>query len=91
MAVLTVVPTITVHWVAPLVRRLDRRAGGAPVLVFPGTPSAVFVVVELGASVALPARIWSQRVADDGDSRDDGLDDSLDDSRDVDDYYTCRA
>ena len=77
MAVLTVVPTITVHGVAPLVRCLHRRAGGAPVLVLAGTPSTVLVVVELGAGVALPASIGSQQLVDDGDSCVEGLDDYL--------------
>ena len=56
MTILAVVSTITVHWVAPLVGSLDRRAGGAPVLVLPRASPPVLVIMELWAGVALAAQ-----------------------------------
>ena len=53
MTVLAVVPRITVHGVAPLVRGLDGGAGGGPILVLLGAASPILVIVELGTSVAL--------------------------------------
>ena len=56
MAILAVIPRITVHGVPPLVRGLHRGAGGGPVLVLLGAPPPVFVVVELRTGVALSAQ-----------------------------------
>ena len=53
VAVLTRVAHLAVDGVAPLVRRLYRGAGGGPVLVLPGAPPPVLVVVILRAGVAL--------------------------------------
>ena len=57
VTVLARVPGITVDRVTPLVRRLDRGAGRAPVLVLLGTASPILVVVELRARISLPGII----------------------------------
>ncbi len=54
MAILAIVPTITVDGIAPLVRRLDVGAGRRPVLELLRASPPVLVVVELGAGVPLP-------------------------------------
>ena len=56
VTILTVVSTITVGGVAPLVSTLHGRTGGGPVLVLLGAPPPVFVVVELRTGVALSAQ-----------------------------------
>ncbi len=54
MAILAIVPTITVDGIAPLVRRLDVGTGRRPVLELLRASPPVLVVVELGAGVPLP-------------------------------------
>ena len=56
VTILTVVSTITVGGVSPLVSTLHGRTGGGPVLVLLGAPPPVFVVVELRTGVALSAQ-----------------------------------
>ena len=56
VTVLAVVPTITVGGVSPLVSTLHRGARRGPVLVLPGAPSPVFIVVELRTGVSLSAQ-----------------------------------
>ena len=55
VAILAIVSTVAVHRVSPLICCLDCGARSAPVLVLPGTPSPVLVVVELRTGVALSA------------------------------------
>ena len=56
VTILAVVSTITVGGVSPLVSTLHRGARRGPVLVLPGAPSPVFIVVELRAGVSLSAQ-----------------------------------
>ena len=56
VTILAIVSDITVGGVPPLVSALYRGAGGGPVLVLPGAPPPVFIVVELRTGVALSAQ-----------------------------------
>ena len=58
VTILARVTHVAVDGVSPLISCLDRGTWGGPVLVLPGTPPPVLVVMVLRTGVALSAQTW---------------------------------
>ena len=58
VTILARVTHVAVDGVSPLISCLDRGTRGGPVLVLPGTPPPVLVVMVLRTGVALSAQTW---------------------------------